>query len=125
MQDDEVLGELREGAAKVLCGVGRLAEDGGGVRVDREGVQCTEWLDPGVVGGRQEVVIEKEVRWRLVGNTTSLLAINTWKKGTARGGVETARGATHMAAPTMARSARWCRGARCVEGRRRVLVGAC
>ena len=66
----------------VLCGGGRLVEDGGDeVRVDREGVQCAERLDPGVVEGRPEVVIE-EHRWRLVGDTMSLMATNTMEKGT-------------------------------------------
>ena len=82
MLDGEVRGELREGAASPLRR-GRLVEDGGdAVRADREGVQCTERLDPGVVEGRQDVVIEKELRWRLVGDTMSLLATNTRKKGT-------------------------------------------
>ena len=33
------------------------------------------------VEGRQVVVIEKDLRWRLVGDTTSLLATNTRKNG--------------------------------------------
>ena len=70
-------------AAKVLCGGGRLVEDGrDDVRADRKGVQCAERLDPGVVEGRRDVLIEKDLRWRLVGDTMSLLATNTRKKGT-------------------------------------------